>query len=530
MHGCVRRWVDLRRRVRRYLTPVALWGTKLGIDYQPDGMSIWDPWFVVNGDRVHMFYQQMPAPGSPRDVKEGECIGHAVSEDLAHWRECPPALYPGPKGSLDDLWPATGCACEADGKFYLFYTMRCSANNGDIEHIGVATSSDCENWERYPHNPVISPDPRFYRSHGGPGVQGRVDCRDLVVVRDPNGGWLGFYVARVPGDEAAEAAVIGCARSRDLLNWEPLPPAFAPRKYGTIEVPDVFRLDGRWYMTCFTGTHHGNRGGHSDPYVMRGTIYAVAERPEGPYQEFSEDNDLIGGGTPSYVSCRSVVFEGKRYVFNTEFTEDGYVLCSPMRIVALPDARLRLAYSDRTAVWREKTLIEPRSPLPIARLPMPGGLCVALLSGRWSLIDGEYRGESRSGWQAADLGVGARNVEIEAVINLHEGVAGGLVYHPNSSSVSSDGDIAVVLDAEEQSVSVVQLLDFSACHKRHFLVERDTDYHIRVCVHYPRFEVYINDIAAATGAVKPGDTVKPSVGFIVDRGKVTVRDVAVYEL
>lgn len=503
----------------------------MNLDYQPEGMSIWDPWFAAYRGRVHMFYQQGPAPGSALDPKAGECIGHAVSDDLLHWQELPPALYPDPEDCRDDLWPWTGCACVADDRIYLYYTMRGSADNGNTERVGLAVSSDGETWQRHPESPVLTPDPGYYRAGGVPGVEGRVDCRDFMVTQDPEGnGWWGYYVVRVPGDEAAETAVIGCARSTDLVHWEACPPAFAPGKYGTIEVPDVFLLDDRWYMTTFNGSHHGNRGGHSDPYMLRGTLYAVAERPDGPYREIPGDNVLLGGGAPSYVSSRSVVFEGERYVLTTEFTNNGYVMGSPLRPVALPDGRLRLAYADRTAGWRRKTLIESRSPPPIASLPLPGGPCVAPLSGRWALAGGVYRGESRSGWQAADVGVGSENVEIEAVINLQQGVAGGLIYRPDSGSVSSDGDVTIVLDAEEQTVSIVRLLDFDPCHKRRYAVRRETNHHVRVCVHYPRFEVYVDGLVAVTGAVKPADVAKPSLGFLVDRGSVTLHGLTAYEL
>ena len=60
-------------------------------------------------------------------------------------------------------------------------------------------------------------------------------------------------------------------------------------------MPEVFFLDGRWYMICLTSTGHGNRGGFSEPNVTRGTIYAMAERPERPYQEIEDDNVLMVG-------------------------------------------------------------------------------------------------------------------------------------------------------------------------------------------------------------------------------------------
>ncbi len=59
-------------------------------------------------------------------------------------------------------------------------------------------------------------------------------------------------------------------------------------------MPDVYQIDGTWYLTCLTGNRYGNRGFFSDPTVVLGTIYAVAERAEGPYHMHPDDNVLLG--------------------------------------------------------------------------------------------------------------------------------------------------------------------------------------------------------------------------------------------
>ena len=48
----------------------------MSIDYHPRDMSVWDPWFVVRGDTVHLFHQQgRLAAGSDRDATDGDAIG-----------------------------------------------------------------------------------------------------------------------------------------------------------------------------------------------------------------------------------------------------------------------------------------------------------------------------------------------------------------------------------------------------------------------------------------------------------------------
>ena len=60
-----------------------------------------------------------------------------------------------------------------------------------------------------------------------------------------------------------------------------------------------------------------------------GTIYAWSDRLEGPYQEFKDDNVLIAdvNGAAAGISCRSVQFNGKTYVFYTERFPD-YAACA----------------------------------------------------------------------------------------------------------------------------------------------------------------------------------------------------------
>ena len=53
--------------------------------------------------------------------------------------------------------------------------------------------------------------------------------------------------------------------------------------HGTVEAPEVFPLDGRWYLTCLTGNTHGNRPPMSTR-ARHGLDVWVSERPE-PYRE-----------------------------------------------------------------------------------------------------------------------------------------------------------------------------------------------------------------------------------------------------
>jgi len=517
------------------------------LEYRPAGINMWDTWCIERAGVVHMFHLQSPALGSTRPKEDLQWLGHAVTQDLLHWRERPLAIPPNTPGTLDDMQVWTGCVTEHEGLYYLYYTMRSTGDFGNGQQIGLATSPDLEHWSRYPGNPVISPDPAYYVSHEKPlpapnfidqdrsKIKGTVDCRDLIIVPDAaNKGWYGFYAARIWADEGPEQAVIAAVYSKDLLHWKSLPPAFVPRKYNCIEVPDVFFLNGKWYLTCLAAHGYGNRGVFSDPYCNFGTIYAVSDQPQGPYREFDADNVLIGSNDSSCgFSCRSVVFQGARYEFFTQpFPNDSGMatLSPPYSLRTTPEGYLRLGYSDRTQGWRVSTLIQPGTTPEITRLPCNHPQWV-VQGGTWRKEGRTYLGEARCGWQLAYLPAAAVNLEVEASITLEKGVAAGLAFHPNSKDQAAWGDWVIALDAKESWVFAARALEFEEMYRRKMVIEYGRSYRIRVCIRGSRFEVFIDDILILQfGIRKPIHPISHEIGLFVDRAVCRIADLSAYSL
>ncbi len=90
---------------------------------------------------------------------------------------------------------------EHDDRYYNFY----NAANGGIEQMGLATSNDLLNWERYPGNPVL---------RNRPGGYDERLCSDGKVFRDDDH-WVMFYF----GVGRTDTAHIMVAFSRDLIHW-----------------------------------------------------------------------------------------------------------------------------------------------------------------------------------------------------------------------------------------------------------------------------------------------------------------------
>lgn len=98
----------------------------------PNGLCKW------NG-QYHLFYQAYP-PVDPR-----QHWGHAVSDDMVHWKDLPTAIYPNPE------------KCVFSGSSYVEENRVIAIYHGLTIGNMIATSSDpmLLNWEKLEANPVI---------------------------------------------------------------------------------------------------------------------------------------------------------------------------------------------------------------------------------------------------------------------------------------------------------------------------------------------------------------------------------------
>ena len=154
----------------------------------PNGLSFW------NG-KWHMFYQGYP-PEYPR-----QHWGHAISDDLIHWRDLPYAIYPGPER-----------ACFS-GTVYIDDDRAIAMYHGTEVGTMVAVSGDplLLNWEKVTGGPVIP-----YPKPGEP--QPEYNIFDPCVWK--KGDW---YYALTSGPKGGmQFRSMYLHRSKDLANWEHL--------------------------------------------------------------------------------------------------------------------------------------------------------------------------------------------------------------------------------------------------------------------------------------------------------------------
>ncbi|MHB1598488.1 MAG: glycosyl hydrolase family 32 [Acidimicrobiales bacterium] len=206
---------------------------------------VWDFWLAEDGDRHHVFYLQAPRSlGDPELRHHHASVGHAESDDLRSWRVLPDALCAGEPGSWDDLAIWTGSVLRHEGRWHMAYTGVNRAERGLVQRIGIATSDDLVTWNRHEANPVLEADPRWYEQLGH-GRWRDQSWRDPFLFRPQGDDYVhALITARSPHGPADGAGVIARARSRDLFDWEVLPPLIAPGDFAQIEVPQLGRVDG----------------------------------------------------------------------------------------------------------------------------------------------------------------------------------------------------------------------------------------------------------------------------------------------
>lgn len=180
--------VDFLRPTYHFLPP-ANWMN------DPNGLIQWR-------GRYHLFYQYNPNGAFHGTIH----WGHAVSDDLVHWRDLPIALAPSP-GGPDKDGVYSGCALDHDGVPTLMYTgirpeVQCIAEAADPDDPDLVV------WRKHPRNPVIAAPP------SGPDVEVE-GFRDPFVWREADG----WYCVIGSGIEGGVGNAL-LYRSQDLIRWE----------------------------------------------------------------------------------------------------------------------------------------------------------------------------------------------------------------------------------------------------------------------------------------------------------------------
>lgn len=310
---------------------------------------MWDFWLAQDGPDHHLFYLQ-----APRSIRKQEArhwnvsIGHAVSSDLRHWTVLPDALRPSPSPAWDDCTTWTGNVLRHDGLWWMFYTGTSLREQGKVQRIGLATSTDLVRWERHGDRPLIAVDPTWYEELDL-AVWHDQAWRDPWVMRDDNGLFHAFITARVRSGDPATRGVIARAESVDLLHWNVCPPVTEPGVFGHMEIPQVVKVGGSWRLIFSTPPAPPTVIAQRPWAATEGTYLLGSHDLRGPYRWSTQqllDGDADGsryGGrlvhSPDSSQWQLMVWlnRDKHGMFRGEIADPVDVQLGDGRLVAGPD-------------------------------------------------------------------------------------------------------------------------------------------------------------------------------------------------
>ena len=170
----------------------------------PNGLCFWQ-------GQWHLFYQAYP-PEDPR-----QHWGHAVSDDLIHWRDLPLAIYPNPE------------ECCYSGTTLVDGDRVIAAYHGTRVGTMVAVSDDplLLNWEKVTGKPVIP-----FAKEGDPPLPYNIFDPCIWKADGTYYALTAGALREGPGGKRIRAEFLH--RSNDLATWEYLHPFLEDDQYGLI--------------------------------------------------------------------------------------------------------------------------------------------------------------------------------------------------------------------------------------------------------------------------------------------------------
>jgi beta-fructofuranosidase len=229
----------------------------------PNGPIFWK-------GKHHIFYQHNPKAPYHGPIH----WGHAVSEDLVHWKHLPIALVPGP-GAYDAMGCWTGSAVNDNGTPTFVYS-----GVSKVDDLGyklepetqcIATGDDdLLVWKKEPDNPVVAASP--------PGLD-VAGFRDPTVWREPDG-WYMLVGSGIKG----VGGTVFLYRSPDLRKWDYMHQMLTGEEKlhrRMWECPDFFKLGGCDVLIINGGYFTGKSSNHKlQPEYFGKTEYGSSSAPK----------------------------------------------------------------------------------------------------------------------------------------------------------------------------------------------------------------------------------------------------------
>jgi len=493
--------------------------------YKGSYFNMWDAWYMNVNDTIHAFHLKAHSGKNWN-------VGHVYTEDLLHFKHMRDVLETLPEEKYPDdcLGKFTGCAIEKDGTYYLYYTMR---DRVESEKIGLAISTDLEHFTEYEHNPVLVPDKElFVVNEKGK----KTNCRDMLVVYDEEQEkYFGYFAAMANIKGRGELGVIGVAESTDLLYWTNQKIVYVPEFNGVVEVPNVFKIDNKWYMTLMTTTAYGAKGAVLEPNLNSYIITASSDASDKVFQ-CGKDNVFLGSTRINNgYALRCVDYKGKLYAMCIDRSEYGASISLPKE-VRMINGVIKPCYADilkNMRTGKQWDVFEfSRIPTTFAWENVIAGQIEK--TDRWIEVTG-YK-NSLQVFKANIDAVKSLEAEFDISGDFEEA---GLVLYCSSDKIEK------IYEHKERWDDYVWSANYISLNKkdnliifnkgavepvcqRQFTFNEGEKISVRVIAMEGQLEVYINDVLLISCAMETKSYIAP--GVFAFSGKAEISDFRVYEL
>ena len=333
--------------------------------------AIGDVDVVYHEGLYHLFHLVLP---------NHDFIAHAVSTDGLNWRRVANALFIGDPGSWDDLmlWTMHVSADpHQDGRWRMFYTGLSRRDRGGKQRIGLAVSDDLFHWHkcatrwedrRGPNDPElvkqaretgrvfesddrhapydpssclpVTPSPKYYESELDEGRHW-VSFRDPFFYRSEEGEGYLLAAGRVKDGPIVRRGCVAAMQEVLPGHFKPLPPLHHPGLYDDIEVPNLLRLGGEYYLIGSIREDAKIRYWHTDQIGH-------------PWRSY-QDNVLMARGNYAARVCRDEVgyLLWNFYTADVRDRQSSNLMPPPKRLCRGEDGLLKLTSYEVFDDWIE---------------------------------------------------------------------------------------------------------------------------------------------------------------------------------
>lgn len=273
------------------------------VNLKAPGNWINDPnGFIYYKGKYHLFYQYFPYA----DFWGTMHWGHAVSDDLVKWDHLGVALHPSKKYDRNGIF--SGSAIEVDGKMNLYYTavvydeereenIHLAVGPNGFQSQAMISSLDGFSFDNFNGKKQIIPvieDTEVADPH---------DCRDPKVWKTGDT----YYMCLASTHEKAKGVLL-LYKSTDAENWEYLNRLESEKLGIILECPDMFEIDGKWYLAC---SPIDNMKGQ-DCYANQSVIYPINFDPASGEVEITGEVQFVDYGFDIYAPQSTVDENGLR--------------------------------------------------------------------------------------------------------------------------------------------------------------------------------------------------------------------------